>query len=144
MPGWLVCKQMYFVRLLRRYSVFVFCMVRTFEPAHEIMTLFVLRKPILQTRMHSLLVGLDVWFLVGPFVYFHTSCVRTAKALARLRGCAGSPEHSLVACVISTTCDKSDELAHLWKFFVLDKFPNKPYLHVNCIRHYFIHSDAIV
>ena len=24
--------------------------------------------------------------LVRPFVYFHTSCVRTAKALARLRG----------------------------------------------------------
>ena len=35
--------------------------------------------------------------LVGPLVYFHTSCVRTAKALARLRECAGSPEPSLVA-----------------------------------------------
>ena len=46
--------------------------------------------------------GLDVWFLVGPFVYFHTLCVRTAKALARLRGCAGSPEPSLVAFVVST------------------------------------------
>ena len=44
-------------------------------------------------------VGLDVWFLVGPFDYFHTSCVRKAKALARLRGCAGSPEPSLVAYV---------------------------------------------
>ena len=41
-------------------------------------------------------------FLVGPFVYFHTSCVGTSKALARLRGCAGSPEPSLVAYVIST------------------------------------------
>ena len=29
--------------------------------------------------------------------------MRTAKALARLRGCAGSPEHSLFAYVISTT-----------------------------------------
>ena len=29
-------------------------------------------------------------------------CVRTAKALVRLRGCAGSPEPSLVAYVIST------------------------------------------
>ena len=47
-------------------------------------------------------VGLDVWFLVSPFVYFHTFCVRTAKALVRLRGCAGSPEPSLVAYVIST------------------------------------------
>ena len=41
-------------------------------------------------------------FLVGPIVYFHTSCVRTAKALARLRRCAGSSEPSLVAYVIST------------------------------------------
>ena len=46
--------------------------------------------------------GLNVWFLVGPFVYFHSSCVRTAKALMRLHGCAGSPEPSLVAYVIST------------------------------------------
>ena len=66
------------------------------------MALFILRKLILQTRMRSYPVGLDVWFLVGPFVYFHTSCLRTANALARLRGCAGSPEHSLVAYVIST------------------------------------------
>ena len=39
-------------------------------------------------------VGLDVWFLVRPFVYFHTSCAK-GKALASLRG-------SLVAYVIST------------------------------------------
>ena len=64
------------------------------------MVLFVLRKPILQTRIRSHPVGLNVWFLVGHFVYFHTFCVRTAKALARLRGCAGSPEHSLAAYVI--------------------------------------------
>ena len=66
------------------------------------MVLFVLCKLILQTRMRSHPVGLDVWFLVGPFVYFYTFCVRTAKALSRLRGCAGSPEPSLVAYVIST------------------------------------------
>ena len=72
------------------------------EPSHEIMALFVLRKLILQTRMRSHPVGLDVWCLVGPIVYFHTLCVRTAKALARLRGYAGSPEPSLVAYVIST------------------------------------------
>ena len=58
------------------------------EPAHEIMVLFVLRKLILQTGMRSHPVGLDVSFLVGPFVYFHTSCERTAKALARLRECS--------------------------------------------------------
>ena len=76
------------------------------EPCRKIMAHFVLRKLILQTRMSShpaaIQWGLDVWFLVGPFVYFHTSCVRTEKALARLRGCAGSPEPSLVAFVIST------------------------------------------
>ena len=66
------------------------------------MVLFVLSKLILQTRMRSHPVGLDVWFLVRPFVYFHTSGVRTAKALARLGGCTGSPESSLVTCVIST------------------------------------------
>ena len=66
------------------------------------MVLFVLRKLIFQTCMHSHPVGLDVWFLVGPFVYFYTSCVQTAKALARLRRCAGSPELLLVAYVVST------------------------------------------
>ena len=76
--------------------------INAFEPCHEIMVLFVLHKLILQTRMRSQPVGLDVGFLVGPFIYFHTSCVRTAKALVRLRGCAGSPEPSLVAYVIST------------------------------------------
>ena len=69
----------------------------SFEPSHEIMALFVLRKLILQPRMRSHPVGLDVWFLAGPFIYFHTSCVRTAKALVRLPRCAGSPEPSLVA-----------------------------------------------
>ena len=72
------------------------------EPSHEIMALFVLCKLILQTRVCSHPVEIDVWFLVGPFVYFHTSCVRIAKALARLRGWAGSLEPSLVAYVIST------------------------------------------
>ena len=71
------------------------------EPAHEIMVLFILRNLNLQTHMRWHPVGLDVWFLVGPFVYFHTSWMRTAKALARLRGCAGSPEPSLFAYVIS-------------------------------------------
>ena len=64
--------------------------------------IFVLHKLILQTRMHSHPVGLDVWFFfVKLFIYFHTLCVQTAKALARLRACAGSPEHSVVAYVAS-------------------------------------------
>ena len=52
--------------------------------------------------MRSHPVGLDVWFLVGPFIYFHSSCVRTAKALVRLRRCAGSLEPSLVTYEVST------------------------------------------
>ena len=63
----------------------------------EIMALFFLRKGIIQTCIRSHPVELDVWFLVGPF---HSSCVWTAKALARLCRCAGSPEPWLVACVI--------------------------------------------
>ena len=79
----------------------IFQITTVFEPSHEIMVLFVLHRLILQTHMHSHPVGLDVSFWVGPFVYFQTLCVKTAKALARLRGCAGSPEPSLVAYVIS-------------------------------------------
>ena len=50
-----------------------------YDPAHEIMALFVLRKLILQSRMRSHPVGLDVR-LFGRTVYFHTQCVRTANA----------------------------------------------------------------
>ena len=74
----------------------------TNEPAHEILALFPFRKFILQMHMPSHPVALDVWFFVWPVVYFPSLCVRTVKALARLRGCAGSPEPSLVAYVVST------------------------------------------
>ena len=73
------------------------------EPSHEIMVLFVLQKRILQTHKTTHPMGLDVWF----FVYFHTSCVRTANTLARLRGNAGSPVHSLVAYVWKAETVKS-------------------------------------
>ena len=75
---------------------------QTWEPTHEILALFVLLKFILQIRMRSHPVRLDVWFLAWPFVYFYSSCVRTAKALARLRGCTASPEPSQVAYAICT------------------------------------------
>ena len=73
-----------------------------FEPAHEIMVLFALRKLVFQTCMRSHPVVLDVWFLVEPFIHFRALCVWTAKALARLSGRSGSPEPLLVANVIST------------------------------------------
>ena len=72
------------------------------EPFHEIMALIALRKLNLQTRMHSHLMGLHVWFSVRSFVCFYSLCVRTAMALVRLRECAGSPEPSLFAYAIST------------------------------------------
>ena len=81
---------------------YMYCSI--YEPAHEIMVLFVLHKLILEMRMHSHPVGLDVWFFVEPFLYFHTSCVWTAKTLARLRGCAGSLE--LAGCL----CDEYHNL----------------------------------
>ena len=73
-----------------------------YEPTHEIMALIVLRKLNLQTRMRSNPLGTHVCFLVRPFFYFHTLCVRIAKALTRLCGCAVSPEPSLFVCAIST------------------------------------------
>ena len=99
--------------------------ISPFDPAHEIMALFILRQLILQTCMGSHLVGLDVWCLIGPFVCFHTSCVRTAKALARLRGCAGSPEPSLVAYVIITIISWASSFAPFWKHSS-NYFPWKP------------------
>ena len=109
----------HFVGFVMRQLIFRICLVLTCrcvpnlerticmtenrnKPYHEIMVLYRLRKLILQTRVRSHPVRLDVWFLVGPSVYFYTSCARTAKALARLRWCAGSPEPLLVAYVIST------------------------------------------
>ena len=56
----------------------------------------------LQTCTRSNPLSLHVWLLVRPFVYFHTLCVRTAKALARLGRCEVSPEPSLFAYAIST------------------------------------------
>ena len=64
-----------------------------------------LRKLILQTHMSSHPLRQDVWFLVGPFVYFHTSCVQTAKALARLRGWRRP-----VRVFAGRLCDKHDNL----------------------------------
>ena len=58
-----------------------------FEPSHEIMALFILRKLILQTHMSSHPVGLDVRCLVRPFVYFHISCTNSEGSgkTARMR-----------------------------------------------------------
>ena len=72
------------------------------------MALIELRKLILQTRMRIHPVGLDDWFLVGPFVYFRTLCVRAAMALARLRGLAWA--------LAGRLCDKYHNLMN-WLIF---------------------------
>ena len=59
--------------------------------------------------------------MVGPFVYFHTSCVRTEKAMARLRGCAGSPEPSLVAYVISTIISRAGSYVTGGSFLIAEE-----------------------
>ena len=69
----------------------------------------------LSLNYHQISHAMRWWFFSSPvnsffkpalaaiqWVSFHTSCVQTAKALARLRKCAGSPEPSLVAYVKST------------------------------------------
>ena len=56
---------------------------KSMAPALEIIELFVLRILILQTRMRSHPVGLDVWFFGRTLRLL--PCVRTVKALARLR-----------------------------------------------------------
>ena len=62
--------------------------------------------------------GYGIWlyqFLIIAYLFtFHTLCVRTAKALARLCGCAGSPEPSLVAYVISTIIWWAGSFSDCW------------------------------
>ena len=46
--------------------------------------------------------GPGIWLSVWRFLLTHYLYERAAEVLARLRGCAGSPEPSLLACAIST------------------------------------------
>ena len=62
-------------------------------PSHEIMALFVLRKLILQTRMRSHPVGLDVWFLA------HLS-----RRLTRWAYRIGLEPASVCPCVCACVC----------------------------------------
>ena len=92
--------------------------LRLFEPCHEIMVLFVLRKRILQTRMHSHPVGLDVWFLVGHFVYFMCANSEGSGESARMRRLAWAFAGRL--------CDKYHNLVS-WLIFCLLSYPTRFY-----------------
>ena len=83
-----------------------FCREGSLEPAQEIMALFVLRTHSLNAHAQPSS-GARCLIFGRTFRLLHTSCVRTAKALARLRGCAESPEPSLVAYLISTIISSS-------------------------------------
>ena len=96
-----------------------------FEPPHEIMALLVFRKRILQTRMRSYPVGLDVWVLVGSFFYSYTSCVLAWAFAGRL--C--DKYHNLMSWLFS--------LQSLWSKF--DKLWTKYCLHYQSVSK-FIYS----
>ena len=84
----------------------------TNEPAHEIMALFVLLK-LIQPRMRSHPVGLDVWFCSDPSstsIFY----VCEQRKLWWDRGCAGSPESSLIAYAISTIISWAGSNMSVW------------------------------
>ena len=101
-----------------------------YEPSHEIMAIFVLGKLILQMCMLSHSVELDGGFLVGLFVYFHTSCMRIVKPLARLRGCAGRPEPSLVTYVINTIISWAG--SYMSGYIIIKKYSLLPKWLIDC------------
>ena len=79
------------------------------------------------------------YLLVGPFVHFLTSCVRTAKALVRLRRLAWAfagrlcnKYHNLMTWLIYVTCDCQRPCS--FKYLIL------PFLRTSCHRHTFWQS----
>ena len=73
-----------------------------FEPSREKRDIMVIRFVVLQMRMRSSLLGWETCVFAWSFLKVLITCLRTAKALARLRLCAVSPEPLLVAFVMST------------------------------------------
>ena len=72
------------------------------EPVREKKDVMVFRFVVLQIRMHCPLFWLLTCVFALSFLKAPATCLRTAKALARLRLCAVSPDPLLVAYVIST------------------------------------------
>ena len=75
------------------------CMILMFtgEPRQANLCLRAFRHDKFQLRMPSHSEGLGIWLSVSRFLLTHCLYERAAKVLARLRGCAGSPEPSLLA-----------------------------------------------
>ena len=77
-------------------------MVLLSEPHQANLCLRTFRHDKFQLRMPSHSEGPGIWFSVWKFLLIHCLYERAAKVLARLGGCAGSPEPSLLAWAIST------------------------------------------
>ena len=67
------------------------------EPRQANLCLRAFRHNKFQLRMPSHSAGPGIWLSVWRFLLIHCLYERAAKVLARLRGCAGSPEPSLLA-----------------------------------------------
>ena len=67
------------------------------EPRQANLCLRAFRHDKFQLRMPSHSAGPGIWLSVSRFLLIHCLYERAAKVLARLRGCAGSPEPSLLA-----------------------------------------------
>ena len=72
------------------------------EPRQANLCLRAFRHDTFQLCMPSHSEGPGIWLSVWRFLLIHCLYERAAKVLARLRGCAGSPEPSLLAYAIST------------------------------------------
>ena len=73
-----------------------------YEPRQANLCLRAFRHDKFQLRMPSFSEGPGIRLSVWRFLLIHCLYERAAKILARLRGCAGSPEPSLLAYAIST------------------------------------------
>ena len=71
--------------------------IEPFEPRQANLCLRAFRHDKFQLRMPSHSEGPGIWLSVWRFLLTHCLYERAAKILARLRGCAGSPESSLLA-----------------------------------------------
>ena len=83
------------VNLLKVGVVYMY--VIPYEPRQAKNSLQKLRNMKLSPRMLSHIELPGVWFFCGGFSYKQRFYERTTNVLARLRGCAGSPEPSLFA-----------------------------------------------
>ena len=68
-----------------------------YEPRQANLCLRAFRHDKFQLRMPSHSEGPGIWLSVWRFLLIHCLYERAAEVLARLRGCAGSPEPSLLA-----------------------------------------------